>query len=138
MSLSTATVSAACPLPCTPCESVVDLNTELIAALDRLASAMARRERAEEALREGARHLAEQASDASRAAFARCEQRARRSRLHVRLAAEHLEAVRRRTRDDRRRVPARFRRRREGSGRLVDLVGHHDLEADRLPSLVSD
>jgi hypothetical protein len=116
----------------------VDLNTELIAALDRLASAVARSERAEEALRESAGHLAEQASEASRTAFARCELRARRSRLHVRLAADHLEAVRREVRDDQRRVPARFRRRREGSRPAFDLVGRHDLEVDPMPSLMSD
>ena len=116
----------------------MDLNAELIAALDRLATAVARNKQAEHALEESAGHLAEQTSEATRAAFTRCEVRTRRSRLHVRLAAEHLEALRRQMRDDQRRVPARFRRRREGSGPAFDLAGHPDLETDAVASLVSD
>jgi hypothetical protein len=116
----------------------VDLNAELIAALDRLATALAQNKQAEADLEESAGHLAEQTREATRAAFARSEVRARRSRLHVRLAAEHLEAVRRRIRDDQRRVPARFRRRREGSRPALDLVARPDREADTVPSLVSD
>jgi hypothetical protein len=110
---------------------------EVRAALDRLAVALADSARVEAAFQECARHLAAQASEAARVAFARSEVRARRARLHVRLAAEHLEAVRKQVRDDRRRVPARFRRREDPMP--LDVVGHHDVDVESvLQSVLSD
>jgi hypothetical protein len=117
----------------------VDAKPDVLAALDRLAVALADSARVEAAFQESARHLAAQASEASRVAFARSEVRARRARLHVRLAAEHLEAVRKQVRDDRRRVPARFRRRREDPMPGLGLVGHHDVEVEPvLQNVLSD
>jgi hypothetical protein len=106
---------------------------EVRAALDRLALALAASERADAALAESARRLVAQPGDAARTAFARCEVRARRARLHVRLWTAKLDALREQVRDDQRRVPARFRRRREDPATMLDLVGHRDPEPDANP-----
>jgi hypothetical protein len=117
----------------------VDPKPAVSAALRRLALALVDDERAQAALQESARRLAARESDPAQAAFARCEVRARRTRLHLRLAVAHLDAARREFRDDQRRVPARFRRRRSGPWPTLDLVGHRDSDVDSaLQRVVSD
>lgn len=103
--------------------SVVPSYPELEPYLERLARAVAAHEDAEVALAAASRRLvAGSGSTTAVRAMARCEVLERRARLHVELARRALRGARSTVLDDQRRVPAAFRRHRNGTGNGVPPV----------------
>jgi hypothetical protein len=102
----------------------VPLYPELEPLLVRLASALVALDEAEAALAAAAQRLAANpGAPSAMRAMARCDVLQRRARLHAELARRALSLGRADLLDDQRRVPAAFRRRRQGSGPAVEVLG---------------